>query len=153
MLCWFLPALYLASSKCQFKYIHAYNIYNVIYIYIYNICLDINGCIHAHIYIYKMPSAYGLCYIYKHIYKYTPSIYNPISYISDLTKDFSSMCGNRKESHLHFAVNLWSLFIVPHHKCLMCINDLCLTLRMSPTANHFRGDGIPFAKQLSLTGP
>lgn len=49
-------------------------------------------CTYIHIY---MPSAHVLCYIYMHIYKYTPRIYNPISYISNLTKAFSSVCGNR----------------------------------------------------------
>lgn len=54
-------------------------------------------CTYIHIHTYThmyMPSAHALCYIYMHINKYTASIYNPISYISNLTKDFSSVCGN-----------------------------------------------------------
>ena len=48
-------------------------------------------CTYIHMYIRHLQMYYA---IYIYIYKYTRTIYNYISYIFNLTKDFSSVCGN-----------------------------------------------------------
>lgn len=122
MHCWLRPVLQFVSGECWSKYMHVYNILDtytfIIYVWIW---MDIYMGKNTYMQIYVFPIYHRHIYyaIYMWIYIYTPIIHNSVSYIPSLTKSFSSVNGNCWEAHLHYAGNLWSVFIVPHLKCLV----------------------------------
>lgn len=103
-------------------------------------------------------------HIYKYIYMYITNqcvlqmwihsaLHTLFPYLAWPTSRRISLLRVEIHKDLTYAF-LATLFIVPHHKYLVYINELYLTLGMPVSASRFGGDGIPiFWTTFTLIGP